>query len=219
MKKKFICLIAGIVIIGIAAGGYYFLNKQDKPIEDNINTTVEMEENIKDENVEQVDLKSDLDKKYPVEDGFLTTIQGGSTDEEVVKNNLLLKDSNISIEDRLEAKRVAENFVQTLASFEDGKNEKYKKIASRYVVDDLDDFIENLFLDISNDKIKRFEITELRSEECRNEDENDYLYFRVVVSRNMIDKYDQGFKAESECDLITLLKVDGKYKVINFKPD
>ena len=132
---------------------------------------------------------------------------------------MLLKDSNISIEDRLEAKRVAENFVQTLASFEDGKNEKYKKIASRYVVDDLDDFIENLFLDISNDKIKRFEITELRSEECRNEDENDYLYFRVVVSRNMIDKYDQGFKAESECDLITLLKVDGKYKVINFKPD
>lgn len=116
MKKKFICLIAGIVIIVIAAGGYYFANKQDKPIENNINTTVEKDEEIKDENVDQVDSKSDLDKKYPVEDGFLTTIKGGSTDEEVLKNNLLLKDSKISIEDRLEAKRVSENFVQALAS-------------------------------------------------------------------------------------------------------
>ena len=218
MKKNIICVIVVLVVIGIVAGGYYFLNKQDNTIENDINTTVEKEEEIKDENVDQVDSKSDLDKKYPVEDGFLTTIKGGSTEEEVIENNILLEESNVPVEDRLEAKRVAENFVQALAKLSDAENEKYRKIASKYVVDDLKKLIDNYLVDGSYED-QKVKITEVWTEECRNEDENDYLYFRVVVSRNLIDKYGQESKDESKNKLVKLLKIDGKYKVVNFKQD
>ena len=219
MKKNIIGLIIGVVVIGIIAGGYYFANKQDKSIKNNINITVEQEKNIKVENIEQVDSKSDLDKKYPVEDGFLTTIKGGSTDEEVIENNLLLEDSNISIEDRLEAKRIAENFVQAFVILDVGKNETYMNIALKYAVDDLQIPIKADLSDYGKNIWVKGILKSVYSEEITNEDNNDYIYINVIASAEYFDKYNQSAGEYSEHYLVKLLKIDGEIKVIDYKLD
>lgn len=227
MKKKFICLIAGIVIIGIAAGGYYFANRQDTPInKDNKNNVINKTiENKKKENI--IDYQYELDKKYPVEEGFLTTIKGGSTEEEVIDNNLLEIKSDVSIMDRLEAKRIAENFGQSLMTYDVNDMQKLEDIAMKYVSNEIQSDVKKEFKDHSYTKDMKRIIKAVYSEEVSDEilpsDENDdgekCIYFRVSTRAEGINNENKSTGSIVRRYVIKLFKVKNKIEIVDFKLD
>ena len=226
MKKKII--IGGVIAIFVLSFAYvsYKMLSKDSNIQTSKNVSIGAEKEEKTDikepqNNNSNDLdKSDLDKKIPVENGFKTTITGGSNEQEVIDNNILLENSSIPIVDRLEAKRVAENFVQAIVSFDisdkDSTVEKAVKYVTKDKVDEVRSFYKNLGL---NQDIKKTVITNLYSEEEENKENNLYLYFYVAVDVDLIDKYDQETKGTGDSYEVKLIKEDGKYKVVEYHID
>lgn len=218
MRKPIFICVGAVAFFILLISIWSQLNKPKmEPIKNEQKNVVELEENTTLESNDKIDFCSELDKKYPIEEGFMTTIKGGLTDEEVTKNNLLLKKSYISINDRLEAKRVAENFVQAFAVLDVDQSEKYMNIAIKYAVDDLHPSIKADFSNYSKTIWIKGTLTSLHSEERTNKDKNDYIYIDVVASAEYFDKNNQSVGEQSTDYLVKLLKIDGEIKVIDYK--
>lgn len=222
--------VIGILVVLLLVGfiGYIVLNSSNK---NNNNVQISKEKNIVKIDKEDSDIieENNLDDQVGMEKGFMTSIKEGNTEEEVVENNILLNSDKIKVEDKLLAKRTAENFVQALTSFDiDDKKETVDR-ASKYVDKDMKKDIENMFVGLGkNEDIKRTIIKSVYSEEWRNKDntgvigsgnvDNDYLYFYVSVSTNYVDNYDKEIEGNGETGVVKLLNEDGEYKVIAYYP-
>ncbi|MPU17554.1 hypothetical protein FGL68_21105 [Acinetobacter baumannii] len=201
------------------------VNKEVEPKKDtNNNEDVFSEDNETDKKEEKKDEQNTEDKgaklSTKVEEGFKTTIVSGSSDEEIIKNNNFITDSKISIQDRLEAKRVAENFVQAITAFDISDVEGTAKRPVKYVSKDKVKEIEGLYLFLGKSKeIKKSIVDEVYTTEKENKDGNDYIYFRVTVEWHCIDKNDQKISGGDESYMCQLLKEDGVYKVFQYHVD
>ncbi|WP_313885129.1 hypothetical protein [Clostridium faecium] len=225
-KSKVITIV--IFILGFSIG--YVTNNLTK---DTKNTQIEqtVNENINLENKDIKESENTINKEVennnikietPVEDGFKTTIVDGESQDELITKNFLVpeSESKISVKDRLEAKRVAENFVQAISSFDIEKPKETVEKATKYVHQDKVKEIESQYIFLGKNKdIKKTIIEDLYSEEERNKEDNDYLYFRVSVNWSVIDKYNQKVNGSSESYIVQLLKVDGQYKVFQYHID
>src|SRR5699024_5811360 len=118
--------------------------------------------------------------------------QISNNDKELIEDNNLVNDSKFSIDERLAAKKVAENFIQAIESFDISKPKETVEEALKYVVDDKKEEIESLYIYLGkNQDIKKKIIDEVKSYEVENEYNNDYILFDVYVNWSVIDKYDQ----------------------------
>ncbi|MBD7916291.1 hypothetical protein H9660_14180 [Clostridium sp. Sa3CUN1] len=200
-----------ITVIGAAAVLLisYFISAKDSS---NVNPT----DNIISENT------NDTETNYYIEnnsdDDFKTSIQLSNDEKELIQNNNLVNDSKFSIDERLEAKKVAENFIQAIESFDINKPKETVEEALKYVVDEKKEEIESLYIYLGkNQDIKKKIIDEVKSYEVENEYNNDYILFDVYVNWSVVDKYDQISNSGGSSYEVKLLKFNGEYKVVEYR--
>lgn len=150
-----------------------------------------------------------------------TTVVWEGTDSELIKKNRLLEDSNKSIKDRLEAKEVAEKFVKAITIIDVKDTKKSLNEALQYVGDEeeksiLEGEFRNAF---GRSGIKGVKFKKMTSYEVRNEDNNDYVIFEVNDEFDYVDKHNQIIEGGNPYYKVTLLKIDGKFKVISCRLD
>lgn len=217
VNKKILSIV--IVIVFAVSGAYVTYSKiknikkekeviQNKELITNENTA----EKETTENIEQ-----ESNEKYPVEDGFLTTIKLDGTKEELRKNNNLREDSKMSVEDQLQAKNVAENFVQAIVSFNIEEPKETIARATKHVVPEIKEEVESLFINLGKyDTVKKSIVVELRSTEKQQDPRNDYLTFNITALTNVVDKYGQQVDGSIPTYEVKVLKIDGVWKVVQY---
>lgn len=127
MKKIKHLIIISCISLGVVSTIFVAkdLANDIKNKQEHNNISVE-ENNISNENSNKVyDLDKELEnnkdefsKDIIIEKGFKTSITNGNSDEEIKKNNFLLDTNKFSLDERIKAKNVAENFVQAIESFD-----------------------------------------------------------------------------------------------------
>lgn len=215
-------IIILIILLVVSFGGYkyYEFNKESKKKKEII------EENTNNNNAnDEFTLNEDLEKEeatlnyngIKIEDGFKTSIANGNTNEQIRKNNYLLESSKFSIEERIKAKNVAENFVQAIESFDIEKPKETVAKAVKYVVDEKKNEVEMLYAYLGkNQTIKRKIIDSVKSYELDNKYDNDYIIFDVYVNWSVIDNYNQVSNQDGVSYEVKLLKINNEYKVIEY---
>lgn len=188
---------------------------------------ISVEENdISNENSDKVyDLDKELENNKDefsediiIEKGFKTSITNGNSDEEIKKNNFLLDTSKFSLDERVKAKNVAENFVQAIESFDIENIKETVDLAVKYSADELKEEVEALYMYLGkNQDIKKKTIEEVKSYEEENKYDNDYILFDVYVKWNVIDQYDQICNSGRSSYEVKLLKFNNKYKVVSYR--
>lgn len=235
-NKVLITVIATVVLSSVMIIGAKTINKNnndeskakvEQMLEENSNNFVNVNDN-KDKEELEYDLDKALDdvKKdslinssdIVVEKGFKTSIANGSTDEELIEKNLLVKESKFSINERIKAKNVAENFVQAIESFDIEKPQETIDLAVKNVADELKQEVEALYIHLGkNQDIKKKTISKVESYEVANKYDNDYIIFEVWAYWDVVDKYDQVSNSGMESYEVTLLKINNQYKVTSYR--
>ena len=134
MKKKTIALIlTGVLAIGsfsfIMYKKYKVDNKPNVQASKIEGTTEEAKTENKKEEVKE-------DDYYGLPEGFVTSIKTKDKlkeGEEFYQANYIKKESNYDVEEVLKAKRVVENFIQALLSFNRENPTEYSNIAMQYM--------------------------------------------------------------------------------------
>lgn len=162
--------------------------------------------------------KDEFSKDIIIEKGFKTSITNGNSDEEIKKNNFLLDTNKFSLDERIKAKNVAENFVQAIESFDIENIKETVDLAVKYSADELKEEVEALYMYLGkNQDIKKKTIEEVKSYEEENKYDNDYILFDVYVKWNVIDQYDQICNSCRSSYEVKLLKFNNKYKVVSYR--
>ncbi|MEG1482899.1 MAG: hypothetical protein RSA57_03780 [Cetobacterium sp.] len=218
MNKKIMTIV--IVIVFILSVSYVTYSKV-KNISKEKEATQEITNENKAEKEKTNEIKnnneSESNDKYPVEDGFLTTIKLGGTEEEIRKNNNLRADSRVSVEDQLNAKNVAENFIQAIVSFNIDEPKVTVDRATKHVVPEIKEEVESLFINLGKfDTVKKSIVVEIRSTEKQQDQRNNYLTFNITVLTNVVDKYGQQVDGAIPTYEVKVLKIDGVWKIVQY---
>ncbi|WP_294196881.1 hypothetical protein [uncultured Clostridium sp.] len=227
MKKIKHLIIISCISLGVVSTIFVAkdLANDIKNKQEHNNISVE-ENNISNENSNKVyDLDKELEnnkdefsKDIIIEKGFKTSITNGNSDEEIKKNNFLLDTNKFSLDERIKAKNVAENFVQAIESFDIENIKETVDLAVKYSADELKEEVEALYMYLGkNQDIKKKTIEEVKSYEEENKYDNDYILFDVYVKWNVIDQYDQICNSGRSSYEVKLLKFNNKYKVVSYR--
>lgn len=227
MKKIKHLIIISCISLGVVSTIFVAkdLANDIKNKQEHNNISVE-ENNISNENSNKVyDLDKELEnnkdefsKDIIIEKGFKTSITNGNSDEEIKKNNFLLDTNKFSLDERIKAKNVAENFVQAIESFDIENIKETVDLAVKYSADELKEEVEALYMYLGkNQDIKKKTIEEVKSYEEENKYDNDYILFDVYVKWNVIDQYDQICNSRRSSYEVKLLKFNNKYKVVSYR--
>ena len=226
MKNKKLNLIIVPLVIVLLGGLATFKYISNKNAKENINAMIEENTNKKNKNKDEEKKEDKITEEkenennsngIEVPEGFKTSIASGNTDQEIIKNNNLLEKSKFSIDERLKAKNVAENFIQAIERFDKDKIKEQLALITKYAAEDKKQELENLYgyTGRTTDKIKSV-ITEVKSYEDKNEYDNDYILFSVYVKCDIVDSYDQISNKTSESYRVKLLKINNEYKVVEY---
>ncbi len=222
MKKKTIALIlTGVLAIGSFSFIMYKKYKVDnKPnvqaskIED---TTEEAKTENQKEEVKQ-------DDYYGLPEGFVTSIKTKDQlkeGEEFYQANYIKKESNYDVEEVLKAKRVVENFIQALLSFNRENPTEYSNIAMQYMDTPLQENFKYELEDIKKtaglNPYKLSKPTYIYSSEQLKSLKTDYLEFVTRVELENYDNRNQPVGRDMTPDYrVKLLPIDGKWKIIEY---
>lgn len=219
MKK---IVIVVVIIIAIICGALYKSldrkqTEKEQPGAENENVVYEKQK-VDNDNNENNEKEVQINiEEFNVEEGFMSSIDTNGMMEDIIKNNNLLETQN-SINDRLDAKNVAENFVQAICSFNIDEPDKTVDKAVKYVVDEKKEEIRSLYLYLGKNKdIKKTEITSVESREVKNREDNDWIIFNVKVSWNVIDQYDKEISENHESYEVRLNKINDEYRVVQYR--
>lgn len=222
MKKKIIIgVLAIILIISVIIVGKDFIsdkknNNTETSSEEVVTNTEEKSETIYE--IEKEEEKTESNGDIVVEKGFKTSIVNGSTDEENINKNNLLEKSKFSINERIKAKNISENFIQAIESFDVSKPKETVQLAVKYVDDKLKAEVESLYTYLGkNQDIKKKTIDTVQSYEIENKYDNDYIFFEVYVDWSITDQYDQISNKGYSGYEVQLLKVKNEYKVVSYR--
>ena len=207
-------ILIGVFIVAFSIIAFKTFDKKDDKNNNQItnNTTIVNNDSTSSKTEEKSnDNKNDSD----------TTVVWEGTDSELIKKNRLLVDSNKSIKDRLEAKEVAEKFVKAITIIDVNDTKKSLNEALQYVGDEEEkSILENEFRNaFGRTGIKEVKLKKMTSYEVRNEDNNDYIIFEVNDEFDYVDKHNQIIEGGNPYYKVTLLKIDGKFKVIGCRLD
>ncbi|MGL5084712.1 MAG: hypothetical protein ACRC68_03195, partial [Clostridium sp.] len=188
------------------------LENSNSYIEENINTS----ESNKDTAI-NIDDFIEVDTK----NGYITSIEPGATEKEVLENNVLItsKNEGFTLEELLKTKNLAENFAQSMALYDSSNPNKYVDIAKRYA----DKSVDNIFLRIptfsskgAQENTKRMEIRELYSHLEEYKADKKIFIYEIDVAWTWIDNYDRVASQGETKYYVNIKEIDDEYKVYEY---
>lgn len=222
MKKKTIALIlTGVLAIGsfsfIMYKKYKVDNKPNVQASKIESTTEESKTENKKEEVKQ-------DDYYGLHEGFVTSIKTKDQlkeGEEFYQANYINKESNYDVEEVLKAKRVVENFIQALLSFNRENPTEYSSIAMQYMDKPLQENFKHELEDIKKTAgLNPYNLSKPKKVYSNEEEGNldtDYLEFTTDVVLENFDNRNQPIGTDLSPEYrIKLLPIDGKWKIIEY---
>lgn len=222
MKKKTIALI----MIGILAVGSFSFIMYKKYKVDNTPKVEGTKIESNNEQVKTEDKKEEVkqDDYYGLPEGFVTSIKTKDQlkeGEDFKQANYINKESNYDVEEVLKAKRVVENFIQALLSFNRENPTEYSDIAMKYMDKPL---LENFKYELEDLKktagLNPYNLSKpvkvYSSEEYGNLD-TDYLEFITRIKLENYDKRNQPIGNNMTPDYrVKLLPINGEWKIIEY---
>ncbi|AMN30803.1 TPA: hypothetical protein ACF2DD_002949 [Clostridium perfringens] len=225
MKKKTIAIIVGCVVFFSALGYIGYKKYQaDKIQKANVESKLETESNnISSNESNKGEVKED--EYYGLPNGFVTSIKTKDQlrdGEDFYQANYINKDSNYDIEEVLKAKRVVENFIQALLSFNRENPTEYSNVAMQYMDKQLQENfkyeLEDLKKTSGMNPYKLSKPTDVYSSEQMNTRNNDYLEFKTYVVLDNYDNRDQNIGNDmSPYYRVKLLPIDGEWKIVEYQ--
>lgn len=225
MKKKTIAIIVGCVVFFSALGYIGYKKYQaDKIQKANVESKLERESNnISPNESNKEEVKED--EYYGLPDGFVTSIKTKEQlkdGENFRQANFILKESNYDVEEVLKAKRVVENFIQALLSFNRENPTEYSSIAMQYMDKPLQENfkyeLEDLKKTAGMNPYKLSKPLRVYSNEVYGNLKNDYLEFKTYVVLDNYDNRDQNIGNDmSPYYRVKLLPIDGEWKIVEYQ--
>ena len=222
MKKKTIAIIlTGVLAIGsfsfIMYKKYKVDNKPNVQVSKIEGTTEETKTEDKKEEVKQ-------DDYYGLPEGFVTSIKTKDQlkeGEEFYQANYIKKESNYDVEEVLKAKRVVENFIQALLSFNRENPTEYSNIAMQYMDKQLQEDFKHELEDIKKTAgLNPYNLSKpvkVYSSEKLQSLKTDYLEFITRLKLENYDKRNQPVGRNMTPDYrVRLLPIYGKWKIIEY---
>ncbi len=222
MKKKTIAIIlTGVLAIGsfsfIMYKKYKVDNKPNVQASKIEGTTEETKTEDKKEEVKQ-------DDYYGLPEGFVTSIKTKDQlkeGEEFYQANYIKKESNYDVEEVLKAKRVVENFIQALLSFNRENPTEYSNIAMQYMDTPLQENFKYELEDIKKTAgLNPYNLSKpvkVYSSEKLQSLKTDYLEFITRLKLENYDNRNQPVGRNMTPDYrVRLLPIDGKWKIIEY---
>ncbi|HBC2034663.1 TPA: hypothetical protein I9Z65_002915 [Clostridium perfringens] len=222
MKKKTIALILTGVL---AIGSFSFIMYKKYKVDNKPNVQVSKIESTTEENkTENQKEEVKQDDYYGLPEGFVTSIKTKDQlkeGEEFYQANYIKKESNYDVEEVLKAKRVVENFIQALLSFNRENPTEYSNIAMQYMDKPLQENFKHELEDIKktaglnpynlSKPVKVYSAEQLQSLKT------DYLEFKTYVVLENFDNRNQPVGRDMTSDYrVKLLPIDGKWKIIEY---
>ena len=222
MKKKTIALIlTGVLAIGsfsfIMYKKYKVDNKPNVQASKIEGTTEEAKTENKKEEIKE-------DDYYGLPEGFVTSIKTKEQlkeNEEFYQANFINKESNYDVEEVLKGKRVVENFIQALLSFNRENPTEYSNIAMQYMDTPLQENFKYELEDIKKTAgLNPYNLSKpikvYSSEEYGNLN-TDYLEFITRLKLENYDNRNQPVGRNMTPDYrVKLLPIEGKWKIIEY---
>ena len=222
MKKKTIALIlTGVLALGSFSFIMYKKYKVDNTpkveatkIENN-NEQAKTEE--KKEEVKQEDY-------YGLPEGFVTSIKTKDQlkeGEDFKQANYINKESNYDVEEVLKAKRVVENFIQALLSFNRENPTEYYNIAMQYMDKPLQENFKHELEDLKKtaglNPYNLSKPTYVYSAEQLQNSKTDYLEFKTDVQLENYDNRNQPIGSDLSPEYrVKLLPINGEWKIVEY---
>ena len=222
MNKKTIALILTGVL---AVGSFSFIMYKKHKVENTPKVEVTKIEN-NNEQVKTEEKKEEVkqDDYYGLPEGFVTSIKTKDQlkeGEEFYQANYINKESNYDVEEVLKGKRVVENFIQALLSFNRENPTEYSNIAMQYMDKPLQESFKHELEDIKKTAgLNPYNLSKpikvYSSEEYGNLD-TDYLEFKTRLKLENYDNRNQPAGRNMTPDYrVKLLPIDGKWKIIEY---
>ncbi|MDV5113332.1 hypothetical protein R2Q86_15805, partial [Clostridium perfringens] len=136
--------------------------------------------------------------------------------------NFIRKGSNYDVEEVLKAKRVVENFIQALLSFNRENPTEYSNIAMQYMDEPLKENFKHELEDIKKTAgLNPYNLSKpikVHSSEQLNTLKSDYLEFTTDVVLENYDKRNQPIGNDLSPDyIVKLLPINGEWKIIEYQ--
>lgn len=222
MKKKVISII---LIVVLAIGSFSFIMYKKYKVDNKPKVQASTIEN-KNEETKKVEKKEEVtqDDYYGLPEGFVTSIKTKDQlkeGEDFYQANFIRKESNYDVEEVLKAKRVVENFIQALLSFNRKNPTEYSNIAMQYMDKPLQENFKHELEDIKKtaglNPYNLSKPTYVYSSEKLQSLKTDYLEFTTDVQLENYDNRNQPIGSDLSPDYrVKLLPIDGKWKIIEY---
>ncbi|MDU7069357.1 MAG: hypothetical protein E6343_15485, partial [Clostridium perfringens] len=222
MKKKTIALIlTGVLAIGSFSFIMYKKYKVDNKPNVQASKIESTTEETKTENQKEEVKEDDY---YGLPEGFVTSIKTKDQlkeNEEFYQANFINKESNYDVEEVLKGKRVVENFIQALLSFNRENPTEYSNIAMQYMDTPLQENFKYELEDIKKTAgLNPYNLSKpikvYSSEEYGNLN-TDYLEFITRLKLENYDNRNQPVGRNMTPDYrVKLLPIEGKWKIIEY---
>lgn len=218
-SKKLIIAIA-LVVAGVGIFTINtFMDKSKEAKFENSNTHIEENSNTSESNKDKaIDINDFIE--VDTKNGYITSIEPGATEEEILKNNVLItsETKEITLEQLLRTKNLAENFAQSMALYNSSSPNKYVDIAKKYADENV-----NIFLRIpsfsfkgAQENTKRMEIREISSHLEAYLPEKKKFIYEIDVAWTWIDNYDRAASLSETKYTVVIKEVEGEYKVYEY---
>ncbi|MGU8438664.1 hypothetical protein ACV3OB_15090 [Clostridium perfringens] len=225
MKKK----ILSIILIGVLAiGSFSFIMYKKHKAENTPNIKASKIEN-KQEETKKSEKKEEVKQNdyYGLPEGFVTSIKNKDQlkeGQDFYQVNFINKESNYDVEEVLKAKRVVENFIQALLSFNRENPTEYSNIAMQYMDEPLKENFKHELEDIKKTAgLNPYNLSKpikVYSSEELNTLKNDYLEFKTYVVLENYDKRNQPIGNDmTPYYKVKLLPINGEWKIIEYQMD
>ncbi|MDM0612829.1 hypothetical protein QTH09_17605 [Clostridium perfringens] len=222
MKKKTIAIILTGVL---AIGSFSFIMYKKYKVDNSPKVQASKIESNKEQSKTE-DKKEEVkeDDYYGLPEGFVTSIKTKDQlkeGEEFYQANFINKESNYDVEEVMKGKRVVENFIQALLSFNRENPTEYSNIAMQYMDKPLQESFKHELEDIKKTAgLNPYNLSKpikvYSSEEYGNLD-TDYLEFKTYVVLENYDNRNQPAGRNMTPDYrVKLLPIDGKWKIIEY---
>lgn len=222
MKKKTIAIILTGVL---AIGSFSFIMYKKYKVDNSPKVQASKIESNKEQSKTE-DKKEEVkeDDYYGLPEGFVTSIKTKDQlkeGEDFKQANYINKESNYDVEEVLKGKRVVENFIQALLSFNRENPTEYSNIAMQYMDKPLQENFKHELEDIKKTAgLNPYNLSKpikvYSSEEYGNLD-TDYLEFKTRLKLENYDNRNQPAGRNMTPDYrVKLLPIDGKWKIIEY---
>ncbi|MDZ4994429.1 hypothetical protein GNF80_15890 [Clostridium perfringens] len=222
MKKKTIAIILTGVL---AIGSFSFIMYKKYKVDNKPKVQAsKIESNTEQSKTEDKKEEVKADDYYGLPEGFVTSIKTKDQlkeNEEFYQANFINKESNYDVEEVLKGKRVVENFIQALLSFNRENPTEYSNIAMQYMDTPLQENFKYELEDIKKTAgLNPYNLSKPKkvySSEQEGNLDTDYLEFKTYVQLENFDSRNQPVgRNTTPFYRIKLLPIDGKWKIIEY---